>query len=1498
LDAEDLVFDHTTEQLKQLSLNVDGLSGGERKVGVRVKDDQGNWSSVSYVDIYMIDLTTVEADEVADAQINRVSIDNLPSVGTSVSVDLNGTGYTYQVKAGDDLNAVRNGLMEALKNNPLSSAHLLPGGIIELRGKQTDSSYIVNSSVGSVQGGGTGAVFPNGAQVLTERTLVEAEYFIDSDPGEGNGTSLDAEDLVFDQITEQLKQLSLNVDGLSGGERRVGVRVKDDQGNWSTVSYVDLYMIDLTTVEADEVADTQVEGININSLPAVGANVSVSLNGTAYTYQTQAGDDLNTVRNGLLSVLLGNPIASASSLPGGIIELRGKQANGNYSLSSNVGSVQSVGSGAMLPNGAGELVERRVVEAEYFIETDPGEGNAFAVDAEDLVYDQTTEQLKQLSLNVDGLSGGEHRVGIRVKDDLGNWATTSFVDLYMVDLTTVEADEPAVAQVDRINISSLPAVGSSVSVSLNGSVYSYETKAGDDLNTVRNGLLGALVSNPFAYTKILSNGQLELTGRQPGDSYNVDLSQVGVIVPAVEAEPEFLLGIEEKDEAFLAGAEYFIETDPGEGNGTILDPEDLEFDQTDEGIASLNLTVYDFPPGNRRVGIRFKDANESWSSVRYVDVEAEDAGDYTPSGVRVTPSKIIENASPGTWQGVLSTIDWDDPDGNGTYQYQLVVDSSTNNALFSLSGNILTTHQVFDYEKDEPLRLSIKTTDVTNRSVVASVILPIEDDLMEDGDGDGLTQAGEELAGTQDDNPDTDGDGYSDGLEVSEGSNPLSVYSQPNRSPVDLELDPEIVEENLAVGTIVTQLVPDDPDDPQVLDNYTYQFIQGAGGENNHMFSIESNGSLRSLAPLDYEANASLNLLIRVVDTGGKAVTQGVVLTLIDDEAEDADGDGLNELAEQIAGTSDLLSDTDGDGYSDPAEMSAGTDPLNAQSSPNNLPTNLRSDGLLTIEENKVAGTVVGSFLGDDADGHSLSYQLMTGAGAVHNSLFILEQNGTLKTARAFDYESDPGKLFIRVQVMDQVGGSMEGTFEVVLSDLVENQSPGNLESLSELSIIEMSPEGTSIGGLSASDPDGDILSFSLVSGVGSEGNKYFNLEQNGTLVSKEVLNISEHGSKLSIRVRVLDTKGAYVENVFEVLVKEKTYQPVLVGPIQLSIQENTTGLVAEFSMDGADPKKVYYFLLDGPDAQLFSMNSVTGELSFLILPDYENPMSVSGTNEYTIRISVIDETVSLYKVLKISILDQVENIEEKESDNTNDPETIDPGEKEIDQTVESIAGKENKDKVDALPGKDEKVGAPFVQRPLPLTLPIAIEGNLVTARAEILSYGNENPFRVGFLISEDILFEQVNPAISVIEGVRIGDKFSAKLDSFKIGTTYFVKAYAENSAGLQYGSVRKFRIEEDYEAPFDGVYAGGKWYISSWFGSFMRTEHNWIFHPELGWLYHGPVNAKGSWFWNEKLGWMWTRNDIWPHIWKNNQGGWVYYYGINRMEPLFWDYQTKRIIR
>lgn len=55
-----------------------------------------------------------------------------------------------------------------------------------------------------------------------------------------------------------------------------------------------------------------------------------------------------------------------------------------------------------------------------------------------------------------------------------------------------------------------------------------------------------------------------------------------------------------------------------------------------------------------------------------------------------------------------------------------------------------------------------------------SVGAPVSSDtITQDRDHDGLTDAEEQLIGTNPDNPDTDGDGYSDAVEVTSGHNPL-----------------------------------------------------------------------------------------------------------------------------------------------------------------------------------------------------------------------------------------------------------------------------------------------------------------------------------------------------------------------------------------------------------------------------------------------------------------------------------------------------------------------------------------------------------------------------------------------------------------------------------------------------------------------------------------------------------------------------------------------------
>jgi hypothetical protein len=144
-----------------------------------------------------------------------------------------------------------------------------------------------------------------------------------------------------------------------------------------------------------------------------------------------------------------------------------------------------------------------------------------------------------------------------------------------------------------------------------------------------------------------------------------------------------------------------------------------------------------------------------------------------------------------------------------------------------------------------------------------------------------------------------------------------------------------------------------------------------------------------------------------------------------------------------------------------------------------------------------------------------------------------------------------------------------------------------------------------------------------------------------------------------------------------------------------------------------------------------------------------------------------------------------------------------------------------------------------------------------------------------------------------MISAKRDGMFFDAQIDRLISGKTYYIRAYAENAAGLHYGSVRKIRVEKTYDAPFEASAAVGNWYQSEWFGTFLHGHENWVYHSELGWLYHGPVNGNGIWVWNENLKWSWTREDVWPYLWVNDQGGWLYYYGVIKNNPIFWNYNT-----
>ena len=73
-----------------------------------------------------------------------------------------------------------------------------------------------------------------------------------------------------------------------------------------------------------------------------------------------------------------------------------------------------------------------------------------------------------------------------------------------------------------------------------------------------------------------------------------------------------------------------------------------------------------------------------------------------------------------------------------------------------------------------------------------------------------------------------------------------------------------------------------------------------------------------------------------------------------------------------------------------------------------------------------------------------------------------------------------------------------------------------------------------------------------------------------------------------------------------------------------LSVQENTTAVTTVTSTD-VDGGAASYSILAGGDAARFTINPVTGALSFLAAPDYENPTDAGLDNVYNLTVQVSD---------------------------------------------------------------------------------------------------------------------------------------------------------------------------------------------------------------------------------------------------------------------------------
>ncbi|MDO4558829.1 MAG: fibronectin type III domain-containing protein, partial [Planctomycetia bacterium] len=200
------------------------------------------------------------------------------------------------------------------------------------------------------------------------------------------------------------------------------------------------------------------------------------------------------------------------------------------------------------------------------------------------------------------------------------------------------------------------------------------------------------------------------------------------------------------------------------------------------------------------------------------------------------------------------------------------------------------------------------------------------------------------------------------------------------------------------------------------------------------------------------------------------------------------------------------------------------------------------------IKENTRTGTSAGTFtlsnrakatyiLSDDADG-----------------LFTVDSRGNLITTRVPDYEdfSDTGGFVtLQVQAITADGNPID-PIEVSIQIQNVDEAPENL-TLTGDTVEEFVPVGTVIGTFSATDPEGDAVSYVL-----SKSNPYVAIQGNQLVVAKQFL--YSQVSQLEISVQAQSGRLKSAARTFTIQVTPKDYSN-LTDPITVNLPANKVSI-------------------------------------------------------------------------------------------------------------------------------------------------------------------------------------------------------------------------------------------------------------------------------------------------------------------------------------------------
>ena len=277
-------------------------------------------------------------------------------------------------------------------------------------------------------------------------------------------------------------------------------------------------------------------------------------------------------------VTVTNATVSIAGLSNGVHRLytRSKNSNGAWSHS-NVTTFFIVNLTTTFPSN---IAQASINKMEYLIDTNPGFGNGIDIP----VTANTDVTVTNFAANINGLSNGIHRIYTRSKNVNGRWSLTNVQSFYIVNLSTTFPSNTAPTNISKIEyfVDTDPGFGNATNIpianALDASVNNYAVTIGN---------LSTGIHRLYVRSKTI-NGKWALT--------NVQLFAVvnSINIPATAAS------------GLVTKLEYFVDTDPGFGNGNIVNVTPT----SDLNNYSFAANIGNLPAGNHIFYIR---SFEKWS---------------------------------------------------------------------------------------------------------------------------------------------------------------------------------------------------------------------------------------------------------------------------------------------------------------------------------------------------------------------------------------------------------------------------------------------------------------------------------------------------------------------------------------------------------------------------------------------------------------------------------------------------------------------------------------------------------------------------------------------------------------------------------------------------------------------------------------------------------------------------------------------------------------------